>query len=451
MKFCLLTLFLLPLATAFTFGSVLDVASGNHHTFWLEDGVVFSTGQDLHKPINREGEYIGGKLGRPIDGFTLKPEEASSILAQANYNPTVAPVSGLEGLEIVKIASGQNDGAAITSDGKLYMWGPNDHGQLGLGDRKQRRKAVLVELPSSEKVVDVSIGGAHTLILTRSGKVYATGNNKLGTLGVGDPERLLVPTLVTSLESEFIVQVVAAQNTHSLFLSQDGTVYGCGKNVDFVLGDDLPLSKIVNLPEVIDVPSKITRIAAGVKNSFALDENGFLYGWGDGSKGHFARMTETGDADLSNLSEPTRIVPTIGRLVDIAAGSRHVAVIDSDGQILTWGIHAAISGQLGIGKPAAIKPGELAGTIYSRPQRVILPEGEKAEKIESVANNNFVITNNGSLYGWGQAAHGRLGRRLESLNEIQLSSGKSVFIAYEPILISYRFAPQFPDTGKLSD
>ena len=123
------------------------VAGGNHHSYFLHEGTVYSTGEDFQKRTGPDS-YIGGKLGRPIDEQVLPGADPASLVARSIYNPSIEPVRGLEGLEIVAVASGQNDGAAITASGELYMWGPNDHGQLGLGDLNARHEAARVPLPA---------------------------------------------------------------------------------------------------------------------------------------------------------------------------------------------------------------------------------------------------------------------------------------------------------------
>ena len=126
----------------------VDVASGNHHTYVLRDGVVLSMGQDLHQTTAGGKGWIGGKLGREIDKNVFPGRDPNSIPSQADYNPSPSSVRGLEGRRVINVASGQNDGAAITQDGRLLMWGPNNHGQLGLGDTIPRRSATEVLFPA---------------------------------------------------------------------------------------------------------------------------------------------------------------------------------------------------------------------------------------------------------------------------------------------------------------
>ncbi len=415
----------------------VDVAGGNHQTIVLTpENHVLSFGQDLHIGTDEGKDFIGGKLGRPIDSHVLPGKDPKSIVAQANYNPVPAKVQGLDGLSIARLAIGQNDAAAITTDGDVYVWGPNDHGQLGLGDETQRRSAIKVPFPADVKISAVDFGGAHMLALATDGRVFSCGNNQNGQLGLGDEKPRLKPTLIEALKDVKIIQVAAGQNTHSLFLAENGTLYvsGSNKSKEIGLGPEVPEG--VNVATAVKAPVPFKFVAVGVKTSFAIDRDGNLWGAGDGSKAHFGFTTPDGKPDLKDLPTFTRLPNAPANLIAVGGGSRHVAVIDDQGAIYTWGIHATLSAQLGIGPPK-VEPGmdELDGVTYSKPQLVALPEGRKATRLHVIANNVFVVTADQKVYGWGQTAHGRLGYGLKAVHSAVNANGRTLYHAHSPIEI----------------
>ena len=70
-------------------------------------------------------------------------------------------------------------------------------------------------------------------MLDVSGRVYASGSNKCGQLGIGviDPTHLIQisPTLVPGFTD--CSKQVACGDFHTLVMSHSGLVYSCGDNV----------------------------------------------------------------------------------------------------------------------------------------------------------------------------------------------------------------------------
>ncbi len=62
---------------------------------------------------------------------------------------------------------------AVAEDGKVYGWGRNEKGQLGLGHAKDRKCPSLVEALEGKKVVTGATGRNHSLLITDEGEVSA--------------------------------------------------------------------------------------------------------------------------------------------------------------------------------------------------------------------------------------------------------------------------------------
>uniref|UniRef100_A0A0G4HQ07 Uncharacterized protein n=1 Tax=Chromera velia CCMP2878 TaxID=1169474 RepID=A0A0G4HQ07_9ALVE len=148
------------------------------------------------------------------------------------------PVEGLDGETVVGVACGGRHGAAWTEGGKLFMWGGNENGQLGLNDTEIRWNATPVNAPllEGEFVTQAALGGAHTVIACKSGRVFSWGANEGGQLGngkmypggTGADEHSPVEVLVGD-EGERAVSV-AAGSSHSLILTSSQKVFAFGRN-----------------------------------------------------------------------------------------------------------------------------------------------------------------------------------------------------------------------------
>ncbi|MCO5202742.1 MAG: hypothetical protein M9925_13675 [Chloroflexi bacterium] len=103
-------------------------------------------------------------------------------------------VSGLP-LDVAVITAGPNSAHALTSTGYVYGWGNNHRGSVGDGTFDPRQTAIQVNLPGT--VVQISDGGDdHSLALLTDGRIFAWGANSAGVLGIGTEVDTSAPTQV---------------------------------------------------------------------------------------------------------------------------------------------------------------------------------------------------------------------------------------------------------------
>ena len=129
----------------------------------------------------------------------------------------------------------------LTDNGNVYSctyiapWSLGDH---GLGE--PRNSSNIISTPEQvnidQKIIQLARGNQHTLFLTETGQVYSCGQNGQRQLGLTGGSTS-TPTLINSLSEKNIVIVkIAAGSYHSLFLTNLGEVYGCGKNINGAIG-----------------------------------------------------------------------------------------------------------------------------------------------------------------------------------------------------------------------
>lgn len=81
--------------------------------------------------------------------------------------------------DIEAVAAGGNFSAAVLDSGDLYMWGDNNHGQLGNKSTTSRSRSTRI----MRNVQQISLGQYHTLAVKNDGTLWAWGNNQYGQLG----------------------------------------------------------------------------------------------------------------------------------------------------------------------------------------------------------------------------------------------------------------------------
>lgn len=158
-------------------------------------------------------------------------------IAPSTSSPVAVNMSGaLAGKQPATLATGDDHVLCLTADGGLYAWGANDHGQLGIGTTTDR--PTVVEIPKTGELVDVTFtkvwaGSTHSFALASDGSLFGWGSNDHGQLGMGTPSPAVVsPALVFTGDALLgkTVQKIAAGRDFTLILCTDGSVYGMGDN-----------------------------------------------------------------------------------------------------------------------------------------------------------------------------------------------------------------------------
>lgn len=267
-------------------------------------------------PVVTAGDNTYHQLGR----------STPSAAGEASF----APVSFFQDLKLTidTVAAGDNHSLVLTTDGRLFTWGANQRGQLGHGDKGVRTVPREMDLPPKLLIVQIAAGGDASAFRTRDGDVYVWGT-----------EDKLIPTRVKLPEAAHQIEM---GNHHFLALGRSGKLYSWGQSDFFQLGRGT--HKAVSVPTLIDTVSKVkfAHVVCGAYFSAAMDTAGTIYTWGMG--------TATGHGSGEDIKVPTALtnIPKDLRIVKMAAGSTHLVMMASNGQVLSTGSGA--QGQLGINK-----------------------------------------------------------------------------------------------------
>lgn len=197
-----------------------------------------------------------------------------------NYNfPEPRIVRSLLGLKIMSLSCGDQHIAAITSQGRVYTWGKGAFGRLGHRSEEDLPVPMMVKGIQHEVVVQVSCGFAFTGFVTVTGRVYQCGAGMNGRMGLGDETNQTMPMMVMTVAHEFVV-CVQNGSVHSCMLTRSGRVYATGK-ADFTghgLAHDLTTPMILQRLDGIVI--KQISIASGGFHTLALAQDGRLFAWG---------------------------------------------------------------------------------------------------------------------------------------------------------------------------
>lgn len=163
------------------------------------------------------------------------------------------------------------------------------------------------------------------------------------TTGTGAGSQSLLPVVMPSGTT---FTEIAAGPSHNLAIDQNGDIWGWGNGLQGALGP--AGNTAVSTPIKITATStKFRKVAAGgyvnlgngsvnTGTSFAIDTNGNLWSWGSWNGGMSTAWTVLGDGNRASRSTPRQITTGID-FVEVAAGWEKNAAVTRDGYVYTWG------------------------------------------------------------------------------------------------------------------
>lgn len=359
--------------------TIREVACGGQHTLILTtSGRVFSMGSGDEGQLGREGPAsVPGPvaLAHPVD--MISAGEAHSCAANSrngilytwgvmrNLGGNMAPVAkapqrtGLrdfKGKQFKKLLSGNNH-VIVLIDKKIHVWGDSETCVLGRIplERRKNQQSLQVGGIALRGVVDVFTGGYHCFALVeKKGKsegaverqVFAWGKNNWGQLGIGTDESTHLQHRVLGLP-ETPVRHIAGGEDHTLFLLENGEVYGCGRNDDHQLGpireedvrsslalrpalprpaedqdaDLEPKMDTVTVPVKLHLAEPLAHVFSSAHYNIAAARSGQFYSWGLG----FSYVLGNGRDE--EVREPYPIKPEFFKhqqVATISLGGSHV-------------------------------------------------------------------------------------------------------------------------------
>lgn len=209
---------------------VLTAECGGAHTAAIID-TRSSRGQ-----LYTWGDGRVGQLGRQDDA-----EEGEN-----RWRPTAVHFFELREASVLRVACGAHHTIAIVLEQlrrTVYAWGFGDEGRLGTGDETTclLPTRVLLPIDGAQHVTSVSAGDRHSLALVSDGRVFAWGDNNFGQLGVGKATKVPEPFPTQVLIDEEVT-TIACGARHSAAVTQFGRVLMWGFGEEGQLGGGLELA-----------------------------------------------------------------------------------------------------------------------------------------------------------------------------------------------------------------
>jgi alpha-tubulin suppressor-like RCC1 family protein len=288
------------------------------------------------------------------------------------------------------ISSGYDYACALTTAGKAYCWGENNHGQLGNSDGTHADQDHSVAVDTDLKFKSITAGTSHVCALTSAGVAYCWGNSGNGQLGHGDTTSQDAPVLVDTVQT---FKSISAGSYHTCALNSEGVAFCWGDNSEAQLGHGDTFEH--HSPYAVDTALKFKSIAASEDHTCALTKAGVAYCWGDNGAGY------VGNDALGGADQAVPVlVDTDLKFTSITVGEYHTCALTKASNVYCWGSNEY--GQLGdgtnedAGSPVEMDLSGVSGKIAS------IAAG-------SSAYSTCVVTTKGNVYCTGYGGYGVFG------------------------------------------
>ena len=329
-----------------------------------------------------------------LSGFLYSfGDNLSGQLGVGDIIPRSSPVAVAGGMKFYDFSLGvsKNSVLALSQKGKLYSWGDNTYGQLGVGDIISRSSPVAVLGSYDVAQFGVSEGDLRICshLITTSNQLYTWGQNDLGQLGIGNTTNTSSPVVVAGTWSKVL-------NTGSSFfgIALNGVPYSWGYNFHGQLGVGNTTNR--SAPTIISNTLKFSNFYyCGLYSTYGITSEGKLYSWGNNYAG------QLGLGDVIKRSSPVAVLGNL-KFSKIIASKGNAASsiygITTSGDLYAWGENAF--GQLGV------------GDVVPRSSPTLVLGGLKWVDLDVGGISVITVTglaSDGQVYSWGANTYGQGG------------------------------------------
>jgi alpha-tubulin suppressor-like RCC1 family protein len=190
----------------------------------------------------------------------------------------------------------------------------------------------------------ISSGTFHIVAIDEKNRLWGYGSNQSGQLGLGKENSYYHTDYFVPLSEDTDWEYIVCSAAYTFAVKKDGTLWATGQNEDGQLGFGVsgsPDTNIYNFTKVDGIIISANKLYVGQNSSYYIDENGDLFGTGRNDYG------QLGLGDNNNREFFTLIRNNV---LLVEPGYNHTFIIydDGNGKVLA-GSGENLSGQLGLG------------------------------------------------------------------------------------------------------
>jgi YD repeat-containing protein len=276
-----------------------QVAGGGYHTAAIKtDGTLWTWGDNYN-----------GQLGDFIDN---RSSPGTTAGGGSNWK---------------QVTCGNRHIAAIKTDGTLWTCGYNLNGELGDGTQTQK-SSLETTAGGGTNWRQVACGEIHTAAVKTDGTLWTWGANYHGNLGDGTGNFKSSPETTAGGGTNW--RQVSCGTNYTAAIKTDGTLWTCGYNGHGQLGDGTATERS-SLVTTAGGGTNWKQVSCGGFHTAAIKTDGTLWTWGRNLYGGL------GDGTGTERSSPETTAGGGTNWKQVDGGNDFTAAIKTDGTLWTWG------------------------------------------------------------------------------------------------------------------
>lgn len=328
--------------------------------------------------------------------------------------------------------------------------GNNTDHQFGIPQKKLDKLTKLLQMSELlSSPMDIYISYTQTVIRDINGYVFVSCNSGKEDSRCFIPMKILPKKNVFAKKTRIELVSEGSLSEHFLFLSVDNKLYFSGCNSDgqcsigkisTALDDNSDLMSLTHFSVMneIFIGVKIIQIKTGDKHTLFLTDNGYVYGCGSNLNSQIG-IPLTMDEDDGDILLPVQI-PSLSNIKDICAGGLYSICVDNDNNLFVFGNNH--SGQLGMESSEGNVEKPTLNSFFHSCKNKHFKSGRKREKygyksIQCSFRHSAVIDNDGNVYLFGTNFSGEIGNGLDDKVNVYLPYKLLTHVKYEQVALGY--------------
>jgi len=261
---------------------------------------------------------------------------------EQDASPSVTIPAHVPGLSsVVDVAVSTYHGCAVDAAGSVFCWGSNSSGQLGLGAAAigtETKKPTQV--PGIRDAIGVAVSRETTLAWTRSGDLFRWGmaSDLKAPWAAPDPRKVGGLSSVKRVRMS-LHQACALLSTSEVRCFERETLASLAAGKEYDFGPELPpllVAKMKIPRRNLIFPdgrglSGVADVAVFNHDATAWTEKGEVFSWGNAERGTVGRPLRT-----KGFFPPTRI-QGLSDIVEVAGSFEHRCALDRQGKVFCFG------------------------------------------------------------------------------------------------------------------